>query len=120
MARPAVRRLSGRAVAVCVLLAAVVVAITGGAVVAGTRRPGYPFATSVSKNHRYLVDQYGHPYLIVGDSAHTLSVYESTSEMNAYFADRQAHGFNAVLVQLIVGPYIDSNNVANFGQLRHL
>ena len=111
--RPAARRSPGMAVAVCVLLAVVVVAVSGCAAEAGTRRTGYPFATSVSSNHRYLLDQYGHPYLIVGDSAHTLSVYESTSEMNAYFADRQTHGFNAVLVQLIVGPYIDDNNVAN-------
>jgi hypothetical protein len=108
------RRWSPRvAVAVCVLLTAVVVAVWSGAGSARTHRLGPAFATSVSHNHRYLLDQYGRPYMIVGDSAHTLSVYESTSQMNAYFANRHSHGFNAVLVQLIVGPYIDSTNVAN-------
>ena len=76
----------------------------------------FPFATSISSNHRYVVDQYGHPYMIVGDSAHSLAVNLSTTEMNAYFADRQAHGFNAVLVQLISGDYTgnQSANSANF------
>ncbi len=99
------------AAAVCVLLTTAVVAVWSGTGFARSRRPAPPFATSVSDNHRYLLDQYGHPYMVVGDSAHTLSVYESPSEMNAYFANRQAHGFNAVLVQLIVGPYIDNDNL---------
>jgi hypothetical protein len=76
----------------------------------------FPFATSISSNHRYVLDQNGHPYMIVGDSAHSLSVDLSTTEMNAYFADRQAHGFNSVLVQLICGPYTGNQNAnsANF------
>jgi hypothetical protein len=77
---------------------------------------GFSFATSVSGNHRYLLDQHGHPYLIVGDSAHSLSINLSTTEMNAYFADRQAHGFDSVLVQLICGQYTGNRNAnsANF------
>jgi hypothetical protein len=74
---------------------------------------GFSFATSVSDNRRYLLDQRGHPYLMVGDSAHSLSVNLSTAEMNAYFADRQSHGFNTVLVQLISGPYTGNQNANN-------
>jgi hypothetical protein len=81
-----------------------------------TGSSAYPFATSISSNHRYVVDQDGHPYLIVGDSAHSLSVDLSTAQMNAYFADRQAHGFNSVLVQVICGQYTgnQNSNSANF------
>ena len=69
-----------------------------------------PFATSISSNHRYLLDQAGYPYMIVGDSAHSLSVDLSTTQMKAYFADRQAHGFNSVLVELICGQYTGNHN----------
>ena len=48
--------------------------------------------------------------MIVGDSAHSLSVDLSTTQMKAYFADRQAHGFNAVLVELICGQYTGNHN----------
>ena len=116
---PRGRKTSGRALRIatvlCVVLVAPILSARASAGLAKKRvASGPPFATtSVSSNHRYLLDQYGHPYMIVGDSAHTLSVYESTSEMNAYFANREAHGFNAVLVQLIVGKYIDANNLRN-------
>ncbi len=69
-----------------------------------------PFATSISSNHRYLLDEAGHPYMIVGDSAHSLAVDLSTTQMGAYFADRRAHGFNAVLVELICGQYTGNHN----------
>ena len=69
-----------------------------------------PFATSVSSNHRYLLDQAGDPFMIVGDSAHSMSVDLSPTQMAAYFADRRAHGFNSVLVQLICGVYTGNHN----------
>jgi len=81
-----------------------------GSAVAPSGASAFPFATSISSNHRYVLDQFGHPYMIVGDSAHSLSVDLSTSEMNTYFADRQAHGFNSVLVQLIAGQYAGNQN----------
>ena len=78
----------------------------------------FPFATAVSANYRYLLDQNGNPFMIVGDSPHTLSTYDTTAEMSTYFATRHAQGFNSALVQLIVGPYIDSTGIipdaANF------
>ena len=54
--------------------------------------------------------------MVIGDSAHTLSVYESLAQMDAYFADRQAHGINTVLVELLVDSYISTanNNYQNY------
>jgi hypothetical protein len=54
-----------------------------------------------SANGRYLVDQDGAPFLITGDAPQSLTVNLSTSEADMYFADRQAHGFNALWVNLL-------------------
>lgn len=54
--------------------------------------PAYP--VKVSANHRYLVDQYNIPFLIAGDSPQGLMYRLSEAQADAYFADRQAHGFN--------------------------
>jgi hypothetical protein len=55
-------------------------------------RPVYPL--KLSYNHRYLVDQNNKPFLIVGDSPQGLMGRLSPQEVEEYFADRQAHGFN--------------------------
>ena len=54
----------------------------------------YPL--KVSANHRYLVDQNNTPFLIVGDSPQGLISRLTEEEADSYFADRQAHGFNAM------------------------
>jgi hypothetical protein len=64
------------------------------------------FPASVSSNRRYLIDQSGDPYLIVGDSAWSMSSNVSASDMDYYFANRQAQGFNTALVGLLVDAYI--------------
>ncbi len=66
--------------------------------------PDYP--VKVSANGRYLVDQNNTPFLIVGDTPQNLMGRLSEKEAEAYFADRQAHGFNTM-------GWI---NVANAGQ----
>jgi chitodextrinase len=66
---------------------------------------GFPFVASVSANHRYLLDQFGNPFLMVGDSPHSLTANLSESEANTYFADRQAHGINSVWMQVLVDSY---------------
>jgi hypothetical protein len=55
--------------------------------------PAYPL--KLSANHRYLVDQKNKPFLIVGDTPQGLMGMLSEQEVEEYFADRQAHGFNA-------------------------
>src|SRR5204862_1428916 len=54
-----------------------------------------------SANGRYLVDPSGAPFLIAGDAPQSLTVNLSTSQASMYLADRQAHGFNALWVNLL-------------------
>jgi hypothetical protein len=56
--------------------------------------PAYPL--KVSANGRYLVDQNNTPFLIVGDTPQGLMSRLSEKDADIYFADRQAHGFNAM------------------------
>ncbi len=67
--------------------------------------PSFAFPKSVSTNNRYLLDQNGNPYMIVGDSPHSLGVNLSESQMDAYFADRQAHGVNSAWIQVLCNTY---------------
>ena len=61
--------------------------------------------TSLSANHRYLLDQNGQPWMMVGDSPQCLSAQLSEADMEYFFADRQAHGFNTAWVNLMCGDY---------------
>lgn len=56
--------------------------------------PVYP--VKVSDNHRYLVDQNNKPFLIVGDTPQGLISRLNEKEIDGFFADRQAHGFNTM------------------------
>ena len=56
--------------------------------------PVYP--VKVSANHRYLVDQNNTPFLIVGDTPQGLISRLNEKEIDAFWADRQAHGFNTM------------------------
>ncbi len=73
--------------------------------VAAGAASNYPL--KVSADGRYLVDQDGVPFLLVGDSPWSLIVGMTKSEVEWYLADRKSRGFNAILVNLIdtiVGP----------------
>ena len=59
-----------------------------------SKPPAYPLR--VSSNHRYLVDQNGTPFLIVGDTPQGLMGRLTEAEAERYFADREAHGFNTL------------------------
>ena len=65
--------------------------------------PAYPLKASASG--RYLVDQNGTPFLIAGDSPQSLIVNLSETDADAYLADRKAHGFNTVWVNLLCVAY---------------
>lgn len=54
----------------------------------------YPL--KLSGNHRYLVDQDGKPFLMVGDTPQGLMGRLNEQEVEYYFADREAHGFNTL------------------------
>jgi hypothetical protein len=66
-------------------------------------RPVYPLKKSA--NGRYLIDQSGAPYLIAGDAPQSLIVNLSESDADAYFADRAAHAFNSVWINLLCNTY---------------
>ena len=66
--------------------------------------PAYPL--KVSANRRYLVDQNNTPFLIAGDVPQVIVTMASTAEAASYFDDRQAHGFNAMWIDVLVAsPY---------------
>lgn len=66
-------------------------------------RTAYPLKASV--NRRYLVDQDGKPFLLMGDSPQALIANLSEADADMYFADREANGFNAAWVNLLCGTY---------------
>ena len=55
-------------------------------------RPAYPL--KLSENHRFLVDQNNHPFLMVGDTPQGLMGRLTEQAAEKYFSDREAHGFN--------------------------
>jgi hypothetical protein len=73
-------------------------------------RPGKrAFALKVSSNGRYLVTDAGVPFLMVGDSPQSAIGNLSESEASRYFADRKAHGFNTVWINLLCDEYTFCN-----------
>lgn len=65
--------------------------------------PAYPL--KVSTNHRFLVDQQGVPFLMVGDSPQNLVANVSPVEAATYMANRRKYGINALWVNLLCGFY---------------
>jgi len=54
------------------------------------------FPLKLSDNKRYLVDQNGTPFLIVGDSSQGIMGRLTEKQADDYFANREAHGFNTL------------------------
>ncbi len=62
-----------------------------------------------SSNGRYLVDQNGTAFLLMGDSPQSIMGKLAASQMATYMADRQARGFNALWVNLLCTTYTGCN-----------
>ncbi len=60
---------------------------------------GFPFA--VSADDRFIVDGSGAPWMMLGDSPWSLIAELDQQETEAYLDNRQANGFNTVLVNLL-------------------
>jgi chitodextrinase len=60
---------------------------------------------SVGPSGRYLVDQSGNPFMMTGDSPQAIIGNTSLADAESYFADRHAHGFNTVWVNLLCASY---------------
>ena len=79
-----------------------------GVVTAATTSSTFPL--KVSSNGRYLETASGAAWLMVGDSPQSLIGDLSESKADAYFADRESHGFNAVWINLICAAYTACNS----------
>ena len=66
---------------------------------------GYVYPLKVSSNRRYLVDQRGRPFMVVGDSPQALIGNLSLKDAAAYIADREAAGFNSLMVDVLCAKY---------------
>ena len=78
---------------------------TGSPSATADRDNTFSFATGVSSDRRYLIDQHGKPYLLVGDAPQAMIGDLSLGQANSYFADRQAHAINAVWINLLCDKY---------------
>ena len=101
----------------------------GGAAVAWPRatraqQPALPVVTSttinaagvsvaVSPNGRYFVDQFGQPFLMMGDSCQGGAI-ESPTDFQAYVNIRTAQGFNCIQLDLICTRYVGNPDRTNY------
>jgi hypothetical protein len=79
--------------------------------------PATPSPLQVSGNGRFLVDGSGTPFLMRGDAAWSLIAATRSAEADQYLADRQARGFNLVLVNLVehlFAPNAPADNAGDF------
>jgi Protein of unknown function (DUF4038) len=74
---------------------------------AGKQSPAYPL--KVGETGRYLVDQAGVPFMIIGDSPQSLIGNLSPSEADQYFANRRARGFNTLWINLLCNNHTGCN-----------
>jgi Protein of unknown function (DUF4038)/Putative collagen-binding domain of a collagenase len=65
----------------------------------------FVYPLKLSANRRYLVDQRGRPFLIVGDSPQALIGNLDLSDAASYIADRSSAGFNSLLIDLLCAKY---------------
>ena len=73
------------------------------------------FPLKVSSNGRYLEQQDGTPFPVVGEAAWSAIVQWTLSEAQQYLDDRAAKGFNSILVELVEHFFSTNapNNIAN-------
>jgi len=63
-----------------------------------------PYPVSVHSSGKYVVDNTGLPFLLVGDSPQGMIANLSLADAEIYFASRQSYGYNAVQIHLLAGP----------------
>lgn len=74
------------------------------------------FPVAVSANHRHLVDRTGTPFFVHGDTAWSLIAAPTTEVAERYLSDRQRHGINAIIVNLIehkAAPHAPKNSLGD-------
>ena len=68
---------------------------------AGRVEAATAFPLRVSTDRRYLVDQNGMPFFMIGDSAQTASINLTQSEFQSYIDTRVSQGFNTIYIEFI-------------------
>ena len=71
----------------------------------GPKAPVGSGSLKVGPTGRYLVDQNGVPFLITGESPQALIGDLTESDAALFFANRRAHGFNTVWINLLCNDY---------------
>ena len=69
--------------------------------------PVYPLKASA--NGRYLTDSNGVPFLLTGDSPQSMIANLPPHQMSGYMQNRQALGFNSILVDALCTTYTGGN-----------
>jgi hypothetical protein len=72
------------------------------------------FPLKVSSNGRYLVDSNNKPFRIQGEAAWSLIANLTFAEADKYLSNRQAKGFNTLLVEVMEHKYAQSGKGSNF------
>jgi hypothetical protein len=76
------------------------------------------FPLKLAPGKRYLVDQTGKPFPILGDSGWEIVTTLDVSGATQYLADRQKKGFNTVIIELIDNIFTASATGANaYGEM---
>ena len=70
-------------------------------VAADPQRPVVAYPLKISASHRYLIDQNGIPFMIVGDSPQALIGNVSLLKAKEYISNRAKYGINALWINLI-------------------
>lgn len=84
------------------LLAVLLTTTASGAPAQAAIPSRFRWPASASANGRYLLDQYGRPYLVSGDSPQGMFVSLSESQAWRYFVNRHAGGFNSLWINSLV------------------
>jgi len=71
---------------------------------------GYVFPLKVSANHRYLIDQTGVPFMIVGDAPQALVGNLSPADASFFMTNRARYGINTLWVNLLCDSYTACNS----------
>jgi len=93
---------------------AVTVTVTNPGGQSGSLAKGFTYVAvlplKASSNNRYLVDQNGAPFLIMGDAPQSLVGNLDASDMATYMANRESLGFNSIWVNLLCDSYTGCNS----------
>ena len=77
------------------------VLLVGASILSLSPASATEFPLKTADNGRFLVDQKGEPFLVIGDTAWSLIVQLDEADIDRYLEDRQRRGFNSIIVNLI-------------------